>query len=96
MRTRNTRKALVGDALARLDLAQQWYNHPGLPGWAWSHVQIALSNDHLGQIGYSLGLDECTSKWPQHKTSDLGPIKTKIPPMATILVGFIIRSDMIY
>ncbi|KAI3394988.1 hypothetical protein diail_1877 [Diaporthe ilicicola] len=60
LRTRNTRQALVGDALARLDLAERWYEMPDMMGSAWQEISAhALSNDHLGQVGHKLGLDEC-------------------------------------
>lgn len=66
LRTRNTRLAFVGDAQAKLYLAQQWYKKPNLSGALWQDIESALSNDHLGQTGFSIGLDECASKWLQH------------------------------
>lgn len=62
-RARNTRLALVGDAQAKLYTAKQWYDNQNLNGTDWSTIATTtLSNDHLGELGFRLGLDECTSK----------------------------------
>lgn len=62
-RARNTRLALVGDAEAKLYLTKKWYDNKDLTGTEWSKIATAtLSNDNLGEFGFRLGLDECTSK----------------------------------
>lgn len=62
-RTRNTPLALVGDAHAKLYVAQKWYDNPDLTGFNWQEITSTLSNDHLGEVGFKLGLDECASKF---------------------------------
>ncbi|KUI70640.1 Translation initiation factor IF-2 [Cytospora mali] len=60
-RTRNTRLALVGDAAAHFEFACQWYHNKDLDGPQWMRIRAqGLSNDTLGKIGFSLGLDELT------------------------------------
>lgn len=67
LRQRNTRLALVGDAHARLFMAQRWYNKQDLTGIDWSKIATAtLSNGNLGHFGFKLGLDECASKFLLH------------------------------
>lgn len=64
LRPANTRLALVGDAHARLFMAQKWYDNKDLTGVDWSGIATStLSNSHLGEFGFKLGLDECASKF---------------------------------
>lgn len=63
LRPRNTRLALVGDVHAKLYMAQRWYDNKDLTGSDWSEIAMStLSNSHLGEFGFKLGLDECASK----------------------------------
>lgn len=67
---RNARLALVGDVQAKLYLAQKWYHNQSLTGNQWTEIATwTLSNQHLGEVGFKLGLDECTSKLLHTKTS---------------------------
>ncbi|KAG6368324.1 hypothetical protein INS49_002529 [Diaporthe citri] len=57
---RNARLALVGDAQAKLYLAQKWYDSRGMTGNEWSIIATeTLSNQNFGEFGFKLGLDEC-------------------------------------
>lgn len=57
---RNSRLALVGDAIANLRMARMWYDKSSLTGVEFSKIRVAtLSNERLAEVGFKLGLDEC-------------------------------------
>ncbi|KAG8163627.1 hypothetical protein KVR01_006924 [Diaporthe batatas] len=84
-RPRNSRLALVGDALGTLHLARNWYDKANLGGVEWSEIQLqTLSNERLAEIGFKLGLDECAISKDIVKSYD----------MATTLEALIAAVDV--
>lgn len=99
-RRRNTRLALVGDAQARLHLAQKWYDQSDLAGTDWSKIHHAtLSNESLSQIGFKLGLDECASKLLQRRVLPRGRCQASMSLDKTFFIIIITspnKMGMIY
>lgn len=62
-RPRNHRLALLGDAHAKLRMAQQYYDNRDLVGAHWGMISATtLSNNQMSEFGFRLGLDECGSE----------------------------------